>query len=134
MRTVQGMLVITVLGLAAMLVLYFIGPAPDQIASGGGTTGEAVLAPSPTPSPTAVIAYQGPFASGQNVRVVNTGSCLNARPYPSVSAPVWNCLPDGTELRIVLGPMYSDTMWWWAAAQEGWVAEPYLTPAEVDGQ
>ena len=79
-------------------------------------------------------AYQGPFAPGQTVRIVNTGACLNARTYPSVSAPVWNCLPDGSELRIVLGPIYSDTMWCWAAAQEGWAAEPYLAPAQEGGQ
>ena len=131
---VQAMLVIAVAGLASMLVLYFVGPAPHKIAGGGGTTGEAVVAPSPTPSPTPVLAYQGPFAVGQTVRIVKTEACLNAGTYPSVSAPVWNCLPDGSELRIVLGPIYSDTMWWWAAAQEGWVAEPYLAPAEEGGQ
>jgi hypothetical protein len=133
-RIVQAMLILAVLGLAAMLILYFVGPAPDQVASGGATTGAAVVGPSPTPSPTPVLVYQGPFAPGQNVRVVNTGVCLNARTYPGVSAPVWSCLPDGSELRIVLGPIYSDTMWWWAVAQEGWVAEPYLAPAEEEGQ
>jgi len=134
LRIVQAMLVIAVLGLASMLVLYFLGPVPDQVASGGATAGAAVVGPSPTPSPTPVLAYQGPFAPGQNVRIVNTEACLNARTYPSVSAPVWSCLPDGSDLRIVLGPIYSDTMWWWAAAQEGWVAEPYLAPAEEGGQ
>jgi hypothetical protein len=134
LRMVQAMLILAVLGLAGMLVLYFVGPAPPKIARSGGTAGEVVLASSPTPSPTPVLAYQGPFAPGQNVRVVNTGACLNARTYPGVGAPVWRCLPDGSELRIVLGPIYSDTMWWWAAAQEGWVAEPYLAPAEEDGQ
>jgi len=134
LRIVQAMLILAVLGLAGMLVLYFVGPAPHRIARSGGTAGEAVLAPSPTPSPTPVLAYQGPFTPGQNVRVVNTGACLNARTYPGVGAPVWRCLPDGSELRIVLGPIYSDTMWWWAVAQEGWVAEPYLAPAEEDGQ
>ena len=134
LRILQAMLVIAILGLAAMLILYFVGPAPDQVASGGATTGAAVVGPSPTPSPTPVLAYQGPFAPGQNARIVNTGACLNARTYPSVSAPVWSCLPDGSELRIVLGPIYSDTLWWWAAAQEGWVAEPYLAPAEEGSQ
>ena len=60
--------------------------------------------------------------------MANTGDCLRVRIYPSFDAPTWTCLPDGTRLKIVLGPLYAGGIWWWAAERQGWVAQPYLSP------
>lgn len=119
---------------AALATLYLVGPRPEEIRGGGLDQGEAASQATPTATPQAELSYEGPFEAGQIVRIINTGACLNARTYPSVSAPVWSCLPDGSELRLVVGPIYSDTMWWWAAAEQGWVAEPYLALTEEETQ
>lgn len=119
---------------AVLATLYLVGPRPEEIRSGGPDERDAATQATPTPTAEVQLFYEGPFEAGQIVRIVNTQSCLNVRTYPGVSAPVWSCLPDGSELRLVLGPVYSDTMWWWAASQEGWVGEPYLAPAEEAGQ
>ena len=129
----RGLQVVSILltGVVAVLAtLYVVGPRPDEIGGGGADRDETVVQATPTPTPEVQLSYDGFLEAGQIVRIVNTESCLNVRTYPSVGAPVWSCLPDGSELRLVLGPLYSDTMWWWAASQEGWVAEPYLIPAE----
>ncbi|MCJ7510543.1 MAG: hypothetical protein MUP14_06625 [Dehalococcoidia bacterium] len=119
---------------AVLATLYLVGPRPEELRSGGPDEPQAAIQATPTPTPDAQPSYGGPFEAGQTVRIVNTGTCLNVRTYPGVSAPVWSCLPDGSELKLVLGPVYSDIMWWWAASQQGWVAEPYLAPAEEAGQ
>ena len=112
---------------AALVTLYLVGPRPDEIRGGGSDEQETAIQATATPTPEAQLSYDGLFEAGQIVQIVNTGACLNVRTYPSVSAPVWSCLPDGSELRLVLGPVYSDTMWWWAAERQGWVAQPYLS-------
>lgn len=119
---------------AVLATLYLVGPRPEEIGSGGPDERDAAIQATPTPTPEVQLSYKGPFEAGQTVRIVNTDSCLNVRTYPGVGAPVWSCLPDGSELKLVLEPVYSDTMWWWAASQEGWVAEPYLAPPEEAGQ
>jgi hypothetical protein len=136
-NTMTGLHVVSMLLTAAVTVLatlYLVGPRPDEIMSSGAHEQETATQATPTPTPEVQLSYDGPFEAGQIARIVNTGSCLNVRTYPSVSAPVWSCLPDGAESRLVLGPVYSDTMWWWAASQEGWIAEPYLAPAEEVAQ
>ena len=119
---------------AVLATLYLVGPRPEELRSGGSDEPQTAIQATPTPTPDVQPSYHGLFETGQTVRIVNTGACLNVRTYPGVSAPVWSCLPDGSKLRLVLGPVYSDTMWWWAASQQGWVAEPYLAPAEEASQ
>ena len=133
--TVLHVLSILLTGAVAVLAtLYLVGPRPEGLVNGGPDERDAAIQATPTPTPEVQLSYEGPFEAGQTVRIVNTESCLNVRTYPGVGAPVWSCLPDGSELRLVLEPVYSDTMWWWAASQEGWVAEPYLAPAEEASQ
>jgi hypothetical protein len=133
--TVLHVISILLTGAVAVLAtLYLVGPRPEGLVNGENDEGGAAIQATPTPTPEVQLSYDGPFEAGQTVRIVNTESCLNVRTYPGVSAPVWSCLPDGSELRLVLEPVYSDTMWWWAASQEGWVAEPYLAPAEEASQ
>ena len=132
-NTIGGLHVVSILltgAVAVLATLYLVGPSPEEIRGSGSDEQGTAIQATPTPTPEVQLSYDGPFEAGQIVRIVNTEACLNVRTYPSVSAPVWSCLPDGSELRLVLGPVYSDTMWWWAASQEGWVAEPYLAPAE----
>jgi len=136
-NTMTGLHVVSLLltgAVAVLATLYFVGPRPAEIRHSGPDEPQTAIQATPTPTPKVQLSYEGPFEAGQTVRIVNTESCLNVRTYPGVSAPVWSCLPDGSELRLVLGPVYSDTMWWWAASQQGWAAEPYLAPAEEAGQ
>jgi hypothetical protein len=135
--TMNGLHVVSILlagAVAVLATLYVVGPRPEDIRSSGPDEHDTAIQATPTSTPEVQLSYDGPFAAGQTVRIVNTGSCLNVRTYPGVGAPVWSCLPDGTELKLVLEPVYSDTMWWWAASQEGWLAEPYLAPVEESAQ
>jgi hypothetical protein len=135
--TMNSLHVVSILlagAVAVLATLYLVGPRPEDIRSSGPDEHDTAIQATPTSTPEVRLPYDGPFAAGQTVRIVNTESCLNVRTYPGVSAPVWSCLPDGSELKLVLEPVYSDTMWWWAASQEGWVAEPYLAPVEEEGQ
>lgn len=136
-NTMSGLHVVSILltgAVAVLATLYLVGPRPEEMRGSEPYDQQTAIQATPTPTPEVQLSYDGPFEPGQTVRIVNTESCLNVRTYPGVSAPVWSCLPDGSELRLVLGPIYSDTMWWWAASQEGWVAEPYLAPAEGETQ
>jgi hypothetical protein len=131
-NTMTGLHVVSILltgAVAVLATLYLVGPRPEELRGGGPDEPQTTSQATPTPTPDVQPSYDGPFEAGQTVRIVNTGSCLNIRTYPGVSAPVWSCVPDGSELRLVLGPIYSDTMWWWAAERQGWVAQPYLSPA-----
>lgn len=126
-----GLHVVSMLLTAVVTVLatlYLVGPRPDEIMSSGAHEQETATQATPTPTPEVQLSYNGPFEAGQIARIVNTGSCLNVRTYPGVNAPVWSCLPDGTRLRIALGPLYADGIWWWAVERQGWVAQPYLSP------
>jgi uncharacterized protein YkwD len=83
--------------------------------------------PPPSPSHTAgVVAAAGDLAAGQ-IAVVNTpNDCLHARAAASVSAPVLTCVPDGTSVLLVDGPVTADGYTWWEAFGAGWVAGAYL--------
>lgn len=151
MRT---LLFVLAVGCGASFALYLLAPSPpwgktgdsladgiDSLASnllGEGEERPGLVAPaiptrSPEPSPTpGPPTYDGLFGVGQEVQVTQTGGCLNVRTYPGMDAPEWTCLPDGTILQIILGPIHSSGLWWWAAAQQGWVADPYLAPVDEE--
>lgn len=127
-------------GLAAFVMLRLLAPTPSwgEVGERLGQTlndaarlvigkGDTKVGPIVPAVPT-VPAYDGPFQAGQEVEVANTGGCLRVRTYPSLDAPTWVCLPEGTRLRIALGPLYADGIWWWAVERQGWVAQPYLSP------
>ncbi|MCJ7510545.1 MAG: hypothetical protein MUP14_06635 [Dehalococcoidia bacterium] len=141
----KTLIVAVAVGIAAFLWLRLLAPTPSWEEMGDGMVqtlnhasrfvigkGETKVGPIVPAIPT-VPAYEGPFQPGQEVEVTNTGGCLTVRIYPGFDGPSWTCLPDGTRLKIVLGPLYSDGIWWWAAERQGWVAQPYLSPA-VAGQ
>jgi uncharacterized protein YkwD len=61
--------------------------------------------------------------------IVNTpNECLRAHASPSESSYVAACLPDGTPVLIVSGPIAADGYTWWSASGAGWVAGQYLKP------
>ena len=128
-----------IVGIAAFFALRLLAPTPswEEVGERLGQTfdkaaglvigkGDAQVGPIAPAVPT-VPAYGGPFEAGQEVEVASTEGCLRVRTYPSLDAPARTCLPEGTRLRIVLGPLYADGIWWWAAERQGWVAQPYLS-------
>lgn len=132
-----------IVGIAAFVMLRLLAPTPswEEVGERLGRSlndasrfvigkGDTKVGPIVPAVPT-VPAYAGPFQAGQEVEVANTSGCLRVRIYPSFDAPTWTCLPDGTRLRIVLGPLYADGIWWWAAERQGWIAQPYLSPVVV---
>jgi len=105
-------------GLAA-----FLNGAARAVIGKGHARGGPIVPAIPT-----LPAYAGPFQAGQEVEVERTGGCLNVRIYPRLDAPARNCLPEGARLKIILGPLYAQGIWWWTAEGEGWIGEPYLSP------
>ena len=125
-------------GVAGFLGLRLLAPSPSWEDTGDGLAqflnaaarmvigrGDARVGPIVPAIPT-LPAYAGPFQAGQEVEVVRTG-CLNVRIYPRLDAPARSCLPEGTRLKIILGPLYAQGLWWWAAERQGWIGEPYLS-------
>lgn len=131
-------------GVAAFLGLRLLAPAPswEKMGDGLGQTldhaGRFVIGEGSTktgpivPAVPTVPAYEGPFETGQEVEVTNSGGCLRVRIYPGFDAPTWTCLPEGTRLRIVLDPLYANGVWWWVAERQGWVAQSYLSLVVAD--
>lgn len=128
-------------GVAAFLGLRLLAPSPSWEDTGdrlpeflngaarmvigkGHARGGPIVPAIPT-----VPAYAGPFQAGQEVEVARTGGCLNVRIYPRLDAPTRSCLLEGTRFKIIMGPLYAQGIWWWAAEREGWIGELYLSPA-----
>jgi hypothetical protein len=105
----------------------FINGAARMVIGKGHARGGLIVPAIPT-----VPAYAGPFRPGQEVEVARTGGCLNVRIYPRLDAPAQNCLAEGTRLKIILGPLYAQGIWWWAAERQGWIGEPYLSSVVTD--
>lgn len=89
------------------------------------TTATASQARTPTPA----------IERGIDIVVRNTVDCLNLRPGPSTSQKQLTCLVDGTEGRVLDGPVQAEGFRWWrlevASYQgkrwDGWVAEAPAT-------
>ena len=68
---------------------------------------------------------RGPFA-----RVVNTGSCLNVRAEPAMTASALTCAADGVLLRDTGETQEIDGVAWLrvvtSAGAEGWASSQYL--------
>jgi hypothetical protein len=89
---------------------------------------EPTSPPDPTPSPNLIVATLAPGATAE---VRNTGQCLNVRLRPSLSGQAVDCLPDGTLLRVIGGPVEADGITWWEVSRQhlptaGWVSGEYL--------
>lgn len=131
-------------GIVAFVGLRLLAPGPSSERLGDALVetfnhaarfvigkGDTRVGPIPPAFPT-VPAYAGPFQVGERVEVANSGGCLRVRVYPSLDAPTWDCLTDGTRLKIVLGPLYAEGIWWWAVERQGWVAQSYLSAVVAD--
>lgn len=68
------------------------------------------------------------FSPGDSAIVTGTGSCLNIRPTPGGNPPL-ACVPDGTLLTVVGGPVEAGGTRWWNVTNgevTGWSADGYL--------
>ncbi len=91
---------------------------PDEL-PGGATAGLAGIQQ----------ALDGDLAPGETAIVSAAGDCLNLRPTPDTSGDPIACLPDGTEVTLLSGPVGAEGIEWWevdSAAGTGWVAGLYL--------
>ncbi|MGI8553430.1 MAG: CAP domain-containing protein [Dehalococcoidia bacterium] len=68
-------------------------------------------------------------ASGMTAIVGTPGDCLRSHIAPSEAAATQGCLPDGTAVVIVAGPVPADGHLWFQAFALGWLAGDYLRPA-----
>ncbi len=86
--------------------------------------------PSPTPAPAATAtAVELRFSPGAGALVAGTDSCLNIRAEASIGAAVIDCIPDGTEVTLLDGPVTDGGITWWLVVTSnvnGWAAELYL--------
>ena len=55
-----------------------------------------------------------------------TAECLNVREEPSLQAKKVDCLPDGTQVTIVDGPVRADNRDWYRLEDSGWAVGDYL--------
>jgi hypothetical protein len=68
-----------------------------------------------------------PLAVGAQVVVAGTApDCLKIREAPGTSSTDSECLPDGTAVTTVAGPVDQDNIEWWQLQDHGWAAGSYL--------
>lgn len=77
----------------------------------------------------ALPASRGTIALGSTVVSNTPGDCLRAHTSPSLSSPTPVCLPDGSPLFLIDGPVTADGHTWWSVFGAGWVASDYLKPS-----
>lgn len=75
------------------------------------------------------------FQPGDTAVITGTGDCLFIRPQPGIGEIA--CLPDGTELKVLGGPVEAAGRLWWNVqtpqGQVGWAADEYLQPKSQTG-
>lgn len=102
-------------------VYRFTGsPVPGGRPGGGVST-----APAPTPAPGTAPAVQ----TGDTVRVVAQGDCLNLRWAPGTSNKVVACIPDGSNLTVLSEPQLVEGRQWVRVlvhGLQGYVAGEFL--------
>jgi hypothetical protein len=126
----------------------------DKAFGGGGDNNAAVASPAaddtpaaaPSTTTTTAVASQSPAAvatatvggttvpaeglgPGASVVVGGTGDCLNVRTGAGLANDAIACLPDGTEMTVLGGPLDVDGITWWQVETPGgtgWAAQEYL--------
>jgi hypothetical protein len=82
--------------------------------------------PLPTPTATAMPTPTPGLVAGGSAQVINLGeSTLRVRTEPSLDAPIRLRLEEGSEVRLLEGPVVVDGLAWWRIASdagEGWSA------------
>jgi hypothetical protein len=98
-----------------------------------GTPSSPPPPPGPPPPPpshtTGSASASSDLARGQSAVVNTPDDCLHARASASLSATVLACVPNGTQVMLVDGPVSADGYTWWDALGQGWVAGEYLSRA-----
>lgn len=95
-------------------------PASDARTTTGTSSRGAAQSAAATPTPTPVPRIRA--------EVRGNGDCLNIRSEPTVLAEVVECLPDGTSVAIVAGPVHAEGLSWYRLADQGWAIDYYLKP------
>ncbi len=68
-----------------------------------------------------------PLAVGAEVVVAGTApDCLRVRQEPANTGIELACIPDGTTVTIIAGPVGADDIQWWQLEGQGWAAADYL--------
>lgn len=99
-------------------------PDPASTTSSVAAQTSPLTPPAPPPPPSTA----ANLSIGETVQVNTPNDCLRARTAPSLAAPAPTCVPDGTSLTLVAGPVSADGYIWWSASGVGWVAGQYLRP------
>src|SRR5438067_4144772 len=58
--------------------------------------------------------------------LVKVSGCANVRSEPGLQARIVACLPNGTTVHVVGGPVYRDGKLWWLLQGQGWVVHDSL--------
>ncbi|MHB8576393.1 MAG: CAP domain-containing protein [Dehalococcoidia bacterium] len=75
-------------------------------------------------------AAAGTVSLNATVVVAGTGDCLRIHAAPAVAAPVQSCLPDGSMMVVIAGPVTADGFSWWQLGALGWAVDRYLLPLQ----
>lgn len=95
----------------------------------GGGPGESGYSDAGETTPPPVIPEAPSMAAGDTAVVAAGGDCLNLRDSASRSGGRISCLPDGTQVTVVSGPVEAGGFTWVqvsSSAGTGWVASEYL--------
>ena len=111
-----------------------VGPIISGNTGGGGTTPAATPTPAPTGQSDERTVTTGASSRGGSARpnaaaptMVNTpGECLNVRAEPSRNGALMRCLPHGTRITVIGGPVRADGYSWYHLQGYGWAAGEYL--------
>jgi hypothetical protein len=57
---------------------------------------------------------------------VSVSGCANVRAEPSLQSTVLSCVPSGTNVHVVGGPVYRDGKLWWQLQGKGWMVHDSL--------
>ncbi|MCH8161267.1 MAG: hypothetical protein IIB88_05165, partial [Chloroflexi bacterium] len=110
------------------LATFNIGPF------GSEALGEAVVIPDVDGRWTLVFLNFPPLDAqltiGLDAMVFQAEDCLRFRPQPDVALEPASCQIDGTNGKLVDGPVEADGLTWWRLEGLGWASDSFLAPVE----
>jgi hypothetical protein len=101
------------------------GATPAPASSGSSSAASPLLTPPLAPP----ASLPSSVTVGSSELTSTPGDCLRVHAAPSLSSNVSACLPDGTLVLIVAGPVTADGHTWWSASNLGWLAGDLLRPS-----
>jgi len=58
--------------------------------------------------------------------IVNVSGCANVRAQPGLQTQIVACLPNGTTVHVIGGPVFRDSKLWWLLQGQGWMVHDSL--------